>query len=223
MRVLLVVNDPGLAATLARGMLQASVSVAVENTVDGARDRALQEGFDAVVVDAALPGGGGPLCRELRRRHFHFVIVMLADSQLLSERVHARSVDVDACVSKPVDVNELLLRLRSVTREPRPVATSPRVVVADLEIDFRARMVQRGDRPIQLTAKEFALLEILASNAGQAVGRDKIVAHVWADRTSENSNLLEVLVRRLRRKIDDGFDTKLVRTLRSTGYQLFAG
>jgi DNA-binding response OmpR family regulator len=220
MRALLAVSDTTLGAALARGLLDAGIDVAVAPTFNGARDRPWDPNVDAVVVDLDPRGKGVGLCRELRRAGVDARIIVLVDADSLAERLRARDARADAFLTKPVDVGELLAFLRA-SAAPRPRdATSERVTVADLDVDLRTRAVHRAAQPIELTPKEFALLEVLARHHGRPVDRPTIIAHVWNNSTPAGSNMLEVLVRRLRRKIDDGYDRKLIRTRRAGGYQL---
>jgi two-component system copper resistance phosphate regulon response regulator CusR len=220
MRALLAIADPAQGATLARGLLEQGIDVAIGTNFTDARTRALGERFDALVVDAALPGGGVELWRDLWRRGIDVAVIMLTDTDSLADRVRARDAAADAYLTKPVAVRDLVAQLTATERRRPFDVSSDCVRTADLEIDLRLRTVYRAGRQIDLTRKEFALLEILARSPGQTVSRAAIAAHVWHDDAVARSNLLEVLVRRLRRKIDDGHDTKLVRTLRSSGYQL---
>jgi DNA-binding response OmpR family regulator len=220
MRALLAIADAAHGATLTRGLLAEGIDVAIETTFADARSRALHERFDALVADMALPGGGVELCRELRGRGLYLPVIMLSDSESPADCEGAREVKVDAFLHKPVSVCELATQLCATKRLARPEPPPSRIRVADLEIDLRLRVVHRSAQRVDLTSKEFALLDILARHAGQVVSRPVITAHVWPDATATRSNMLEVLVGRLRRKIDEGHGTRLVRTLRAAGYQL---
>jgi two-component system copper resistance phosphate regulon response regulator CusR len=224
MRVLLAAGDATLGATLARGLLHENVDVAIERSAAAAKDRALSEHFDALVIDADLPAGGGDLCRALRRSGSGVPTVMLIDGGSFADRVRARSLDADAYLTKPVGIRELLAELRA--RKAASLVldlTSERMTIADLTIDMSLRGVFRAGQRIDLTSKEFALLQILARNPGTIVDRQTIATHVWGGGRNAGGNVLEVLVRRLRRKIDDAHELKLVQTLRGKGYRLTTG
>jgi two-component system copper resistance phosphate regulon response regulator CusR len=223
MRTLLAVADATLGATLARGLLDEGIDVAVETSLVPARDSALHQAFDALIIDIALPGGGVELCRELWRRRIEIPIVLLTDADSMAERIRARDANAAACIGKPVKIRELVAQLRTPRRpgiEARSSSSSDRIVVEDLDVDVRSRAVHRAGRRIRLTPKEFALLEILVRHAGRVVDRPTIIAHVWGGTSPVESNMLEVLVRRLRRKIDDPYEWKLIRTVRAAGYLL---
>jgi two-component system copper resistance phosphate regulon response regulator CusR len=143
---------------------------------------------------------------------------MLTAKDAVDDRVVGLEAGADDYLTKPFAFRELLARIRAVVR--RPPALAPEVVhVADLEVDLGQRTVRRGKEPIRLTAKEFALLEFFVRHRGQVVDRAAITAHVWDENHDPFTNVLEVLVRRLRRKIDDDYDPKLIQTLRGAGYR----
>jgi two-component system copper resistance phosphate regulon response regulator CusR len=224
MRVLLAAGDATLGATLARGLLHENVDVAIERSAAAARDRALSEHFDALVIDADLPAGGGDLCRAIRRSGSGVPTVMLIDGDSFADRVRARTSGADAYLMKPVGIRELLAELRA--RKAASLVldlTSERLTIADLTVDASLRSVVRAGQRIDLTAKEFALLQILARHPGTLVDRATIATHVWGTGSNAGGNVLEVLVRRLRRKIDDGHELKLIQTLRGKGYRLTTG
>jgi two-component system copper resistance phosphate regulon response regulator CusR len=183
------------------------------------RVEATRNRFDVIVLDVMLPGGSGlDLCRDLRLRGIATPILMLTARDTIDDRVVGLEVGADDYVTKPFAFRELVARVRALARR-RP-ALVPRVVaVADLEVDLASRQVRRSGRSIELTAKEFALLEFFLLHRGQVVDRAAITAHVWDDNHDPFTNVLEVLVRRLRRKIDDDFEPKLIHTLRGAGYR----
>jgi len=220
MRALLAVADATLGAALARGLLHAGIDVAIETSYAEARVRATGERFDAVVFDAAFPGGGSELCRELRRRGDSVSIIMLTDADSIADRVRARDACADTYLAKPVSARELLDHLRAPRLQNPPDAASDRVVVADLVIDVPSRVVWRAEQRIRLTRKEFALLQILARHGGRPVDRPTIIAHVWSEGIPSQTNIVDVLVGRLRRKIDVGHEQPLVQTHRGVGYRL---
>jgi two-component system copper resistance phosphate regulon response regulator CusR len=158
------------------------------------------------------------LCRELRQEGIATPILMLTARDTLDDRVVGLEVGADDYVTKPFAFRELVARVRALAR--RQPALVPRAVrVADLDVALDTRRVQRAGHPIELTAKEFALLEFFVLHRGEVVDRAAITAHVWDDNHDPFTNVLEVLVRRLRRKIDDGFEPKLIQTLRGAGYR----
>jgi DNA-binding response OmpR family regulator len=219
MRLLLVEDDPELAAILESGFREQDVQVVRAATMPAGRAEASRATFDVVVLDVMLPGGSGlDLCKQLRAGGLETPILMLTARDAVDDRVIGLEVGADDYVTKPFAFRELVARVRALARR-RP-ALVPRVVsVADLEVDLGSRRVRRGGRDIELTAKEFALLELFVLHRGQVVDRAAITAHVWDDNHDPFTNVLEVLVRRLRRKIDDEFEPKLIQTLRGAGYR----
>src|SRR5712675_1828026 len=210
MRVLLVEDDPGLAAIIKTGFAEHGVQVVtVANYADG-KLKALLGSFDVIILDVMLPGGNGfDLCRELRAREVATPILMLTALDAVDDRVRGLEVGADDYLTKPFAFQELVARLKALARR-RPLSLTPdRHRIADLDVDFGTREVRRGTRPIKLTAKEFALLELFVRNQGKVVDRTTITTHVWDQNHDPFANVLEVLVRRLRGKIDDGFSPKL--------------
>jgi two-component system copper resistance phosphate regulon response regulator CusR len=222
MRLLLVEDDPELSDILQSGFREHDIDVAREATASDGRTRALLGTFDVIILDVMLPGGSGfDVCRELRRRELATPILMLTARDTLDDRVLGLDAGADDYLAKPFAFRELLARVRALARR-RPALVPETITVDDLIVDLGARRVSRAGRPIELTAKEFALLEFFALNLDQVVERAAITAHVWDDNHDPFTNVLEVLVRRLRRKIDDGFDRKLIHTLRGAGYRFGA-
>jgi two-component system copper resistance phosphate regulon response regulator CusR len=222
MRVLLVEDDPQLAAVLENGLGEHGFQVVRESTFEGGRSRAVLGAFDVIILDVMLPGGSGfDLCRSLRERSVGTPVLMLTARDTVDDRVQGLDSGADDYLTKPFAFRELVARLRALARR-RPTPLPERTSVADLEVDLSAHRVRRGGRDIELTAKEFALLEFLVRHRDQVVDRAAITAHVWDENHDPFTNVLEVLVRRLRRKIDDGFEPKLIHTLRGAGYRLGA-
>jgi two-component system copper resistance phosphate regulon response regulator CusR len=222
MRLLLVEDDPELSDILQSGFREHDIEVARESTASAGKTRALLGSFDVIILDVMLPGGSGfDVCRELRRRELATPILMLTARDTLDDRVAGLDAGADDYLPKPFAFRELLARVRALARR-RPALVPETITVDDLEVDLGSRRVKRAGRPIELTAKEFALLEFFVLNVDQVVERAAITAHVWDDNHDPFTNVLEVLVRRLRRKIDDGFDRKLIHTLRGAGYRFGA-
>ncbi|PYO82987.1 MAG: DNA-binding response regulator [Gemmatimonadetes bacterium] len=219
MRVLIVEDDPELAGLLRDGLRAQCIDPTLAATFAAGRERAALSTYDVIVLDVRLPGGTGfELCRELRRGGVTTPVLMLTALDAVDDRVRGLEGGADDYLTKPFALRELVARLQALARR-RPALTPAQHRVADLEVDLTAREVRRGGRPLRLTAKEFALLELFVSHPGQVLDRATITAHVWDDNHDPFANVLEVLVRRLRRKIDDGFDPKLITTLRGSGYR----
>jgi two-component system copper resistance phosphate regulon response regulator CusR len=193
-----------------------------EATADEGRARALHGAFDVIILDVMLPGGDGfSLCKALRDRGIGTPVLMLTARDAVDDRVKGLDAGADDYLTKPFAFRELVARLHALARR-RPTPLPEIVTIEDLEVDLRAHRVKRAGRPIELTAKEFALLELLVRHHNQVVDRTAITAHVWDENHDPFTNVLEVLVRRLRRKIDDGFAVKMIHTLRGAGYRLGA-
>ncbi len=220
MRVLIVEDDPELAGLLRDGLRGHRIDPTLATSFADGRTRATAGDYDVVILDVRLPGGTGfDLCRDLRRHQIATPVLMLTALDAVDDRVRGLEAGADDYLTKPFAFDELVARLNALTRR-RPLPLAPAVRrVADLEVDFATREVRRAGRPIALTAKEFALLELLARRPGQVVDRATITAHIWDDNHDPFGNILEVLVRRLRGKIDDGFEPKLITTLRGAGYR----
>ncbi len=219
MRLLLVEDDPELGAVLASGFGEHGHQVVRAASYSDARTRVRLGSFDVIVLDIMLPGGSGiDLCRELRAAGVATPILMLTARDALDDRVLGLEVGADDYLTKPFAFRELVARVGALARR-RPTLIPKTVRMADLEVDLTARRVRRATRPIELTAKEFALLEFFLLHPDQVVDRAAITAHVWDENHDPFTNVLEVLVRRLRAKIDDEFEPKLIHTLRGAGYR----
>ena len=219
MRILLVEDEPSAARMLAKGLREQAYAVDIAG--DGAR--ALYEmsitDYDAVVLDVMLPSQDGlSVCRQLRQAGSAVPILMLTARDGIDSRIAGLDSGADDYLTKPFDFGELLARLRAIIRRgTRPV--TPRVLRAgSLELDVRTRSVSRGGRTIPLTAREYALLEYLMLHAGEVVGRAAIADHVWDASYDPLSNVIDVYVQRLRRKIDPPNAPTLIVTRRGEGY-----
>jgi DNA-binding response OmpR family regulator len=215
----MVEDDPDLAAIIKTGFAEHGVqTVTVANYPDG-KMKALLGKFDVVILDVMLPGGNGfDLCRELRARKLATPILMLTARDTVDDRVAGLEVGADDYLTKPFAFRELLARVRALARR-RGAPLPETLKVADLEVDLQAQRVRRAGKLIELTAKEFSLLEFFVLHNGKVVDRAAITAHVWDENHDPFTNVLEVLVRRLRRKIDDDFPVKLIQTVRGSGYR----
>ncbi|MDX2194345.1 MAG: response regulator transcription factor [Gemmatimonadales bacterium] len=220
MRILLVEDEERLAESVARGLRAAAHAVDVAPRLAAARTRLALEPYDALVLDVGLPDGSGfDLAAEVRRRALPMGIVMLTARDTVEDRVHGLDLGADDYLVKPFALEELLARLRAVHRrgpDRRPLVLQ----VADLAIDPASRTARRGDRAIELTTTEFGLLQLLAERAGEVCSRAMIAAHVWDESFDPLSNIIDVYVARLRRKVDAEGDAPLLHTVRGAGYVL---
>ncbi len=220
MRILLVEDDRELAKILTDGFREHHIEVvAAGDFAEGLRRAALGQ-YGVLILDVMLPGGDGfDLCRRIRAKGISTPILMLTARGAVEDRVRGLEAGADDYLAKPFAFRELLARVRALSRR-QPAIREERKVVADLELDLRAREVRRAGTPVLLTAKEWDLLQLLAENEGVVVTRQEITERVWDENHDPFTNVLEVLVRRLRRKIDDGFEPKLIHTIRGAGYRL---
>jgi len=219
MRVLLVEDDRSLADIVVAGMREQHLAVVVATSVQEGRERSELGDYDVIVLDVMLPDGSGfDLCAWLRERGVATPILMLTARDAIDDRVLGLEAGADDYLTKPFAFRELVARVRALGRR-RPAIAPAEHRVADLHVDLKSHSVSRSGVPIRLTAKEFALLEFFVTHAGQVVDRAAITAHVWDENHDPFTNVLEVLVRRLRRKIDDDFEPKLIQTLRGSGYR----
>jgi len=220
MRLLIVEDDPELATVLTRGFGEHAIETSHASTVADAREMALTSRFDVLLLDVMLPGGSGfDLCRDLRRAGRDTPILMLTARDAVDDRVLGLDAGADDYLTKPFAFRELLARVRALSRR-RPALVPQVIEVSDLTVDLASHRVHRAGRALELTAKEFALLECLVLHAGQVVDRAAISTHVWDDNHDPFTNVLEVLVRRLRRKLNDDTEPRLIQTVRGAGYML---
>jgi DNA-binding response OmpR family regulator len=219
MRILVVEDDPQLQQIVATGLEEQGYEVATAATYPDARERALFGTWALIVLDIMLPGGEGTtLCRALRDAGNTTPILLLTARSSVDDKVAGLDAGADDYLAKPFAFRELLARVRALTR--RGPGLAPDVVtITDLEVNLRTHVVRRGGQAIPLTAKEFALLECFVRNPDAVLARAEITAHVWDENHDPFANALEVLVGRLRRKIDDPFTPKLIHTLRGAGYR----
>jgi DNA-binding response OmpR family regulator len=222
MRILVVEDEPAGAAVLAKGLREHAYAVDVAADADDALEQVGINDYDLAILDVLLPGVNGlDLCRQLRAQGTKLPILMLTARGGLDQRVEGLDAGADDYLPKPYHFPELLARVRALLRRG-PALASAVMTVDDLTVDTRARHVERARRVVQLTTKEYALLEYLVRRQGEVVGRADIAEHVWDDSFDPMSNLIEVYIQRLRRKIDDGHELKLIQTRRGAGYTLTA-
>jgi two-component system copper resistance phosphate regulon response regulator CusR len=220
MRLLLVEDDARIARFVAKGLREQAYAVDISATGDDALYQAAINTYDLVILDVMIPARDGfAVCRELRKSGQRMPILMLTARDAVEDRISGLDSGADDYLTKPFEFRELLARLRALLRrsgELRPA----KIIVADLVLDTAAQSVSRSGQTIPLTAKEYALLEFLARNAGRVVGRAEIAEHVWDETFDPFSNLIEVYVNRVRRKIDADSAKPLLHTRRGAGYLL---
>ena len=223
MRILVVEDEPVAATVLAKGLREHAYAVDVASDGPSAFEQATINDYDLMIVDVLLPGMNGlELCGRLRAGGVSSPILMLTARGEPDQRVQGLDAGADDYLPKPYHFPELLARIRALLRRG-PALASQVLQIDDLTIDTRARRTERAGRPVQLTTKEYALLEYLARRRGEVVGRADIAEHVWDDSFDPMSNLIEVYIQRLRRKVDDGHTVKLIHTRRGAGYTLDVG
>lgn len=222
-RILLVEDEPGAAQMLAQGLREQTYAVDVAADGEAALRQVHDNNYDLILLDVMLPRKDGfAVCRELRASGVTTPVLMLTARDAVQDRIAGLDQGADDYLTKPFNFHELLARVRALLR--RGPALLPDVLrVADLAVDTRARSVSRAGQRVVLTAKEYALLEYLMRRADQIVTRAEIAEHVWDESFDPFSNLIEVYVQRLRRKLDEGHALKLIRTERGAGYVLTAG
>ena len=218
MRVLVVEDQKNVARFVAKGLREAAYAVDLAADGEQALFQAETEDYDAIVLDVMLPKVDGfEVCRRLRERGVATPILMLTARDDKRSRLEGLDTGADDYLTKPFDFDELLARLRALLRRGREYRPA-RVAVADLELDTNRHEAVRGGRSFPLTAKEYALLEYLMRNPGRVVSREEISRHVWDETFDPFSNVIEVYVGRLRKKIDEGHAVKLLHTRRGAGY-----
>src|SRR6266436_294034 len=223
MRVLLVEDDSRIAHFVAKGLREQSYAVDVVGSGEDALYQAAINSYDLVVLDVMIPRPDGfAVCKELRNAGQRMPILMLTARDAIEDRIEGLDRGADDYLTKPFEFRELLARLRALLRRPSALQP-PRLTVADLTVDTGGQTVSRNGRNISLTAKEYALVEFLARNAGRVVGRGEIAEHVWDEQFDPFSNLIEVYVNRVRKKVDSGSAISLLHTRRGSGYVLSAG
>ncbi len=220
MRILLVEDNRRLNTSLRQSLVEDGY--AVDAAFDGqeGEELALLAPYDVIILDLMLPAKDGlEVCRSLRQQHVTIPILVLTARDTVDDRVLGLDSGADDYLVKPFAINELRARLRALLRRDAS-DKSGQLRVGDLVLDPATHAVTRRGQPIALTAKEFALLEYLMRNAGRVITREAIENHVWDYDFTSGSNVVDVYIRRLRRKIDDPFDVKLFETIRGAGYCL---
>ena len=221
MRVLLVEDEPNAARMLAKGLREQTYAVDIAADGDIAIFQVGTTDYDAVILDVMLPlKDGFTVCRTIRESGCVVPILMVTARDAVDARIEGLDCGADDYLVKPFDFGELLARLRALVRRGRQPLLPERLTAGPLTIDTRSRRVRVRNRDVLLTAKEYALLEFLIRRAGDVVSRGDIAEHVWDEHYDPLSNVVDVYVQRLRRKLDRAGSESLIRTRRGEGYQL---
>jgi DNA-binding response OmpR family regulator len=220
MRILLIEDNRRLSDSLRSTLLEEGYAVdAAFDGVEG-EDMALLSPYDVIILDVMLPKRDGiEVCRSLRDQKVATPILMLTARDALDDRVLGLDSGADDYLVKPFEIKELRARLRALLRR-ESASKSGQLVVDDLRLDPATHYVWRGETPLDLTAKEYALLEYMIRNPNRLITREMVVAHLWDYDQRIASNVVDVYIRRLRRKVDDPYPTKLIETVRGAGYRL---
>ncbi|HVC19445.1 MAG TPA: response regulator transcription factor [Vicinamibacterales bacterium] len=219
MRLLVVEDDAVIADFIVKGLQEAGFAVDHERDGEQGLRTALAGPYDAAIVDVMLPRLDGlALIEALRRRKVATPVLVLSARRSVDDRVKGLQAGGDDYLTKPFAFSELLARVQALIRRASGTTEPTRLTVGDLSLDLLTRQVSRADRPIDLRPREFALLEYLMRNAGRVVSKTMIMAHVWDYTFDPHTNIVDVLVCRLREKIDRNFETKLLHTVRGIGY-----
>ena len=220
LRILVVEDERKIALFVQRGLKESGFVVDVVHHGDQALAVILDNHFDAVVLDIMLPGRDGlSILRALRQKSNAVPVLILTARGAISEKVEGLDLGADDYLAKPFSIDELAARLRALIRR-KSGENLVRYRVQDLSLDVATRVAQRGTRRIDLTSREFGLLECLMRAPGRVFSRTQLCQQVWEYHFDPESNLVDVYIQRLRRKIDDGESNKLIQTVRGTGYRI---
>ena len=221
MRILVVEDDRTIRNFVEQGLKEAGF--AVDTAADGEEglDFALSAPYDAAVIDIMLPGIDGlKLISEMRHRGIATPVIILSAKRSVEDRVKGLETGSDDYLVKPFAFSELLARVQALIRRTGNINNPMELSIGDLSVDITTREVRRGDKKITLQPKEFALLEYLLRNKGRVISKTLILEHIWDFSFNPQTNVVDVLVCRLRNKIDKGFEKKLIHTIRGVGYVL---
>ncbi len=220
MRILIIEDEQKLAEILLRSLRGEGFTVDVANTAEDGFHFAVDDHYDLVILDLLLPDGSGTeVLRRLRTQHHKVPVLVLTARGDLESKVENFEAGADDYLTKPFALPELMVRVRALMRRG-PAVKDTVLKLADLEIDRLSHQVRRAGKRVELSPKEYSLLEYLLLNAGRVVSRSMIIDRVWDQSFEGFTNIVDVYVRQLRRKIDEGYDPKLIRTVRGLGYSI---
>lgn len=222
MKILVIEDDPTVGQFVKRGLEEARWTVDLVADGEEGEQLAKSQPYDLIVLDLRLPGRSGQqVLRNLRARGFEKPVLVLTAQDAVDAKVETLRAGADDYVTKPFAFEELLARVEALARRPRSIV-SPKVTVADLEVDLDAREVRRAGQVIELTPKEFLVLEYLARHAGRVLSRTLITEYAWGYHFDPGTNIVDVVINHLRKKIDAPHERKLISTVRGVGYVLKA-
>ena len=224
MHVLVAEDDDVIADFVSQGLREAGYAVDVAATGPDALRKAIDGGYDAAVVDVMLPGLDGlSVIEQLRAKQNRTPVLILSARHTVDDRVKGLQAGGDDYLTKPFAFAELLARLQALLRRSAGAAEPTRLVVGDLSLDLLSRKVERAGKAIDLRPREFALLEYLMRHPGRVLSKTMILSHVWGYSFDPGTNVVDVLVSRLRDQVDEGFPTRMIHTVRGAGYVLKVG
>lgn len=220
MKLLIIEDEPKTAAYLRKGLMESGFAVQVAVDGDDGLFQAREGGIDLIILDVMLPGRDGwSVIQDLRRDGNHFPVLFLTARDTVSDRVRGLELGADDYMVKPFAFSELLARVRSLLRRSQALAPD-RLGIADLELDLPRSDARRGGHLLGLTRQEFLLLSLLVQRQGEVLSRSFIADQVWDMNFDSGTNAVDVAIRRLRRKVDDPFEVKLIQTVRGMGYKI---
>jgi two-component system OmpR family response regulator len=218
MRILIVEDNPRIAGFLQKGLREEGYVVEVAADGDAAFEKATTQGFDAAVVDVMIPGRSGvELVRDLREREVRLPVLLLTARDRTEDKIEGLDAGADDYLTKPFEFSELTARLRALLRRLGSPGAAATLKAGDVEMDPATRDVRRGGQAVELTPREYSLLEYLLRNAGRPLSRAAIMEHVWGIRFDPGTNIVDVCINSLRTKLDDR-DRGLIQTVRGVGY-----
>ena len=223
MRILIIEDEENLAKILKKGLEENSFTVSL--AFDGEEGLYMAETypFDAIVLDIMLPVIDGlTILDKLRKKNIDVPVVMLTAKGEVEDRVKGLNKGADDYIAKPFDFTEILARLKAVIRRDKG-KTSPIIEIDDLTINMNSHIVKRGNREVKVSAKEYMILEYLALNRGRVISRTELIEHIYDNDSDLDSNVIDVYINYLRKKLDKGFNKQLLQTVRGTGYLLKEG
>ncbi len=221
LRILYIEDDPTAREYIRKGLSEHGYAVEVAGDAKSGVERALRDPFDLLILDVMLPDSDGfEILRSLRERSVQTPALFLSARGDVTDRIRGLNLGADDYLVKPFAFAELLARIQAVARRSLSEPDDGHLAVADLVLDLRRHAVERSGRPVELTPKEFSLLEYLLRNEGHAISRTMITEKVWGYGFDTYSNLIDVHINHLRKKVDQDFERKLIHTVKGVGYML---